>query len=102
MFIGIKHNGCVNRIKYNKIGPAPVAAAWAENGTVAIWNLSTIMARLDNPYSTEAFRDDSPPLQAFTGHTSEGFALDWCKTETGVLASGDCTKVGLYSSSIAI
>jgi len=89
---GIKHNGCVNRIKYNKIGPAPVAAAWAENGTVAIWNLSTIMARLDNPYSTEAFRDDSPPLQAFTGHTSEGFALDWCKTETGVLASGDCTK----------
>ena len=27
-------------------------------------------------------------FEAFTGHESEGFALDWSKTETGVLASG--------------
>merc|ERR1719186_2198165 len=31
---GIKHAGCVNRIKYNRIGPTPVVAAWGENGTV--------------------------------------------------------------------
>ena len=47
--LGIKHAGCVNRIKYNRIGPTPVAAAWAENGTVAVWNLSNVMARLDQP-----------------------------------------------------
>jgi ribosome assembly protein RRB1 len=90
---GIKHSGCVNRIKYNLIGPTPVAAAWAENGTVAVWNLSTAIARLDQHLiSKEVYREEAPPLQAFTGHSTEGFALDWSKTEPGVLASGDCAK----------
>lgn len=88
---GIKHPGCINRIKYNRIGPTPVAAAWAENGTVAVWNLTEIMARLETTESG-VYRQETTPLHAFSGHLSEGFALDWSPTETGVLASGDCTK----------
>jgi len=91
---GIKHSGCINRIKYNRIGPTPVAAAWAENGSVAVWNLTEVMASLDSTFNNtrEVFRQETTPLYAFSGHLSEGFALDWSPTETGVLASGDCTK----------
>jgi len=88
---GIKHAGCVNRVKYAKIGPTPVVAAWGENGTVSIWNLSNVTARLDMP-GKEVFREETTPLQAFTGHETEGFALDWSATEAGVMASGDCSK----------
>lgn len=88
---GIKHSGCINRVKYAKIGPTPVVAAWGENGTVSVWNLSNALSRLDMP-GKEVFRDETDPLQAFTGHGSEGFALDWSSTDSGVLASGDCNK----------
>jgi len=90
---GIRHAGCINRIKYNRIGPTPVAAAWGENGTVAIWNLSSVMSKLDQATnSKEVYREEAPPLQAFSGHLSEGFALDWSQTDPGALASGDCKK----------
>jgi len=88
---GIKHTTCINRIKYAKIGPTPVAATWGENGAVSVWNLSNVMARLDIP-SKEVYREEADPLQAFTGHKTEGFALDWSSTQPGVLASGDCDK----------
>merc|ERR1719500_261419 len=28
---GVKHSGCLNRVRYTCIGPTPVVAAWAEN-----------------------------------------------------------------------
>jgi len=88
---GIKHAGCVNRVKYNKIGPTPVAAAWGENGSVTMWNLSAALARLDMP-GKEVYREETTPLQTFSGHSTEGFALDWSPTEPGQLASGDCSR----------
>ncbi|XP_023327620.1 glutamate-rich WD repeat-containing protein 1 [Eurytemora carolleeae] len=88
---GIKHAGCVNRVKYTKIGPTPVAAAWGENGTVGVWNLTNVLSRLDLP-GKEVYKEETTPLQAFSGHGTEGFALDWSGTESGVLASGDCNK----------
>jgi len=88
---GIKHATCINRIKYTKIGPTPVAAAWGENGAVSVWDLSNVLSRLDLP-GKEVYREESNPLQAFTGHTNEGFALDWSSMFPGMLASGDCDK----------
>jgi len=88
---GIKHPGCVNRVKFNCIGPTPVVAAWSETGSVAVWNLSSSLQKLDLP-GKEVVREEAPPLQAFTGHGSEGFALDWSGADTGVLASGDCNR----------
>jgi len=91
---GIKHNGCINRVRYACIGPTPVAATWSETGTVSIWNLGTCIQKLDEPIqgSKGIFREETTPLQAFAGHQQEGFALDWSNTDSGVLASGDCNK----------
>ena len=50
-----------------------MCAAWSETGSVAVWNLSTVLQRLDMP-AKEVFREEAVPLQvlteeALTGHT---------------------------------
>ena len=75
---GIRHSGCVNRVRYSCIGPTPVVAAWAESGTVSVFNLAPLLERLDLPgKEKEVVRDDCSPLQTFAGHRTEGFAVDW-------------------------
>jgi len=89
---GLKHAGTVNRVRYTSIGPTPVVAAWAESGAVAVWNLAGLLQRLEGPAGGLQQREESSPLQSFTGHTSEGWALDWSRVEAGLLASGDCAR----------
>ena len=89
--VGLKHSGTVNRLKYQLIGPTPVLAAWSETGAVSVWSVSGLLERLEMPGS-EGSRDNTSPLQSFTGHGVEGYALDWSNTDIGVLASGDCSK----------
>nr|XP_033330671.1 glutamate-rich WD repeat-containing protein 1 [Megalopta genalis]XP_033330672.1 glutamate-rich WD repeat-containing protein 1 [Megalopta genalis] len=93
----IKHQGCVNRIRYTKIGQTPLAASWSELGRVHIWNLEEQLRVLENEEQLRAYRkkndkndSDTKPLFTFKGHLSEGYGLDWCSTELGTLASGDC------------
>lgn len=88
---GLKHPGCINRVKFNCIGPTPVVAAWSETGSVSVWNINSLLQKLDLP-GKEVIKEDLTPLQSFTGHQSEGYALDWSQADTGVLASGDSTK----------
>jgi len=80
----IKHDGGVNRVRYTSIGPTPVAAAWSETGVVSLYDLTCLQKR--NGETTTAIQS----AQQF--HLEEGFALDWSRTVTGVLASGDCNK----------
>ncbi|XP_043254975.1 glutamate-rich WD repeat-containing protein 1 isoform X2 [Colletes gigas] len=93
----IKHQGCVNRVKYTKIDETPLAASWSELGRVHIWNLEEQLRVLDNEELLRAYRKKCEksdggvkPLFTFKGHLSEGYSLDWCSTELGTLASGDC------------
>ncbi|XP_076639537.1 WD repeat-containing protein 1 l(2)09851 isoform X2 [Colletes latitarsis] len=93
----IKHQGCVNRVKYTKIDETPLAASWSELGRVHIWNLEEQLRVLDNEEQLRAYRKKCEksdggvkPLFTFKGHLSEGYSLDWCSTEIGTLASGDC------------
>lgn len=66
-------------------------------GRVNIWNLQEQLNAVENSNLLNAYRNksektdaDIKPLFVFKGHISEGFGLDWCRTEPGTLASGDC------------
>ncbi|XP_015183580.1 PREDICTED: glutamate-rich WD repeat-containing protein 1 [Polistes dominula] len=92
----IKHQGCVNRIRCTRIENTTLAASWSELGRVNLWNLNEQLQAVDNTASLLTYRKKCEqsgaikPLYTFNGHLSEGYALDWCPTEKGTLASGDC------------
>ena len=89
---GLKHQGTVNRIRYSLLGPTPVVATWSETGSVSVWNITAALQKLDQPGKESGGREVATPLQSFTGHSAEGFALDWSRADPGLLASGDCNK----------
>ncbi|XP_012231590.2 glutamate-rich WD repeat-containing protein 1 isoform X1 [Linepithema humile] len=93
----IKHQGCVNRVRCTKFGGTTLAASWSELGRVNIWNLQEQLNAIENTDLLTAYRNKCDkgdevikPLYTFKGHSSEGFGLDWCRTDLGTLASGDC------------
>lgn len=91
----IKHNGSVNRIRCTQAGGKTLAASWSESGKVHIWDLTRpLHAVNDSAVMTEYTRNQESPSPVFTfgGHQVEGYAVDWCPTEPGRLATGDCTK----------
>lgn len=93
----IKHQGCVNRVRCTRFGNSCLAASWSELGRVNIWNLEEQLKAIENPvllsnYNKRVEKSDGGPKPVFTfkGHSVEGYGLDWCPTEPGTLASGDC------------
>lgn len=76
-----------------KVGGTILGASWSELGRVNIWNLQEQLNAIENPTLLAIYNkksEDIIPLYTFKGHLSEGFGLDWCRTELGTLASGDC------------
>ncbi|ELT91552.1 hypothetical protein CAPTEDRAFT_155831 [Capitella teleta] len=91
----IKHQGCVNRVRATKVGSEYLAASWSETGKVHIWDLKKPIQALNDAEEMSKFsqKNSSPsPLFTFSGHQVEGFAVDWCKSNPGWLATGDCSK----------
>lgn len=92
----IKHNGCVNRIRATQFNNNTLAASWSELGRVNIFNLNAQLAAVEDPTALKAYEKDgvneAKPLFSFGGHQMEGFAMDWCQTEMGMLATGDCRR----------
>ncbi|XP_041987597.1 glutamate-rich WD repeat-containing protein 1 [Aricia agestis] len=96
-FAFIKHQGCVNRIRATNFKNSVLAASWSELGRVEVWNITQQLQAVDEPallerYNLDSVNNPAKPLYSFTGHQQEGFGLDWCPTEPGVLASGDCRR----------
>jgi len=90
----LKHNGCINRIRFKTIGDTSLAAAWSEQGSVGIWSLDHCMQKVEQPggNTEKDQREATSPLFNFKGHQTEGFAMNWSPTMPGVLATGDCKK----------
>ena len=90
----IKHHGCINRIRFKAIGDTCLAAAWSEQGSVGIWSLDHCIEKVNQPgpNSDKDKRESPSPLFSFRGHQSEGFAMNWSPTMSGVLATGDCKR----------
>lgn len=73
------------------------AASWSEMGRVNIWNLEKQMQAVNDMTTLAKYQKDgetlkTKPVFTFSGHQSEGFAVDWCPTIEGMLATGDCKK----------
>lgn len=71
-----------------------MAACWSELGKVSIWDLTNgLRAVSDTKAMAEFVKNDvQSPVYQFSGHQSEGFALDWSPQVSGQLATGDCQK----------
>ncbi|XP_014248256.1 glutamate-rich WD repeat-containing protein 1 [Cimex lectularius] len=98
----IKHYGCVNRIRTTLIDGKVLAGVWSEMGKVTVVDISPQLQCLVDPTNPlnqrnkkKGVGDPIKPLYVFTGHRGEGYGIDWCPTQQGVLATGDC-KGGLH------
>uniref|UniRef100_UPI00358ECD8C glutamate-rich WD repeat-containing protein 1 n=1 Tax=Myxine glutinosa TaxID=7769 RepID=UPI00358ECD8C len=92
----VPHYGGINRIRVTQFGEVAVAATWSEKGRVDLWDLSPQLGALKSAKALADFvRKEQArvcPVFTFTGHLTEGFALDWSPTVPGRLLSGDCKK----------
>lgn len=93
----IKHQGCVNRIRSTRMENNVFAASWSELGRVNIWNLNEQIQTVNDPnalkrYEKNKTEDTIKPVFTFSGHQQEGYAVDWCQTTPGWLATGDCRR----------
>lgn len=93
--LSFKHTGDVNRIRYSNFSDRRIAASWSSVGTVDIWDLTKHYDLLNNnknssqPHQTVL---DVKPIYSFSGHQTEGYAMDWSPTAPGRLATGSNNK----------
>ncbi|EDS44414.1 glutamate-rich WD repeat-containing protein 1 [Culex quinquefasciatus] len=93
----IKHAGCVNRIRATTFNNTHYVATWSEMGRVNIYNINDQLAAVDDEHACKNYEnnkvgDGVKPDFVFSGHQKEGFAVDWCTTTRGMLATGDCRR----------
>lgn len=72
-------------------GQSQLAASWSDQKKVNIWHLDKTLQLVDDTQVHGKVQDEKP-LFSFGGHLAEGFAMDWCQTTPGRLATGDCVK----------
>ncbi|KAM8927091.1 glutamate-rich WD repeat-containing protein 1 [Pelodytes ibericus] len=92
----VPHYGGINRIRVSTFGETPVAAVWSEKGQVEIYDLRKQIAAVSDSQTLAAFLKEEQskvkPMFSFSGHMTEGFAMDWSSKTPGRLVTGDCNK----------
>ncbi|KAM9723497.1 glutamate-rich WD repeat-containing protein 1 [Menidia menidia] len=91
----LPHYGGINRVRVTQCGQRSLAALWSEKGQVEIFDLQPQLEAVHSSAAMAAFlqqQKEAPALFSFSGHMSEGFALDWSPKVPGRLVSGDCKK----------
>lgn len=85
--VNAPHQGCVNRIRSMPQNPG-IIATMADTCHAHIYDFSESIRSM----MSKGPRAVAPSKAAFTfkGHKSEGYALDWCASAAGRLATGDC------------
>ncbi|XP_073703698.1 glutamate-rich WD repeat-containing protein 1 [Garra rufa] len=89
------HYGGINRVRVTQRGEQTLAAVWSEKGQVEIFDLRPQLEAVHSSAAMSAFikqQKEATPLFSFSGHMSEGFAIDWSPKVPGRLVSGDCKK----------
>ncbi|XP_077115623.1 glutamate-rich WD repeat-containing protein 1 [Ranitomeya variabilis] len=92
----VPHYGGINRIRVSTLMDTPVAAVWSEKGQVEIYDLQKQLAAVSDSQMLAAFLKEEQtkikPVFSFSGHMTEGFAMDWSPKMAGRLITGDCNK----------
>ncbi|XP_039191007.1 glutamate-rich WD repeat-containing protein 1 [Crotalus tigris] len=92
----VPHYGGINRVRVTELGKTQIAAAWSEKGQVDIYDLQHLLVAVSDPQAMAVFLQEEQakikPIFSFTGHMSEGFAMDWSPKKPGTLLTGDCNK----------
>lgn len=91
----LPHYGGINRVRATRCGDVHLAACWSEKGQVEIFDLRPQLEAVHNSAAMASFinqQKEAKALFSFSGHMTEGFALDWSPTVAGRLVSGDCKK----------
>lgn len=61
-----------------------MCAAWNDQGKVQIWNLASALRSLESMQSkNESVKISEKPLFTFSGHGTEGYAMDWSPKTVG-------------------
>ena len=61
---------------------AHIVGTWADTSNVHIWDLSKELASLEGPPLTSGTNTQAP-IHTFSGHSTEGYALDWSSVTPG-------------------
>jgi len=78
------HTTRLSILQAANVGDSNLAATWSETGRVHIWDLTERLADVDRQSAVTAPATSSQPaLYTFSGHQSEGYALDWSNTCPG-------------------
>ncbi|KAM3613675.1 uncharacterized protein V6R79_003407 [Siganus canaliculatus] len=91
----LPHYGGINRVRVTQRSQQSLAAVWSEKGQVEIFDLQRQLEAVHSPAAMATFiaqQKEAAALFSFSGHMSEGFAVDWSPTVPGRLVSGDCKK----------
>ncbi|KAF4088418.1 hypothetical protein AMELA_G00081680 [Ameiurus melas] len=91
----VPHYGGINRVRVTQNGEQSLAAVWCEKGQVEIFDLRPQLEAVHSSAAMAAFikqNKEATPLFSFSGHMTEGFAIDWSPKVPGRLVSGDCKK----------
>lgn len=71
-------------VQVTVVNDVSLAATWAETGTVYIYDFSAELNMVDDQNEvTNYVSTKNSVVQAFSGHQTEGFALDWSPTVKG-------------------
>ncbi|KAF7238840.1 Glutamate-rich WD repeat-containing protein 1 [Varanus komodoensis] len=92
----VPHYGGINRVRVTELGESQIAAVWSEKGQVDIYDLRQPLVAVSDAQAMAAFLREQQakikPVFSFTGHMTEGFAMDWSPKKPGTLLTGDCNK----------
>lgn len=89
------HYGGINRVRVTPFGERSLAAVWSEKGQVEVFDLRPQLEAVHSSAAMAAFvaqQKEATALFSFSGHMTEGFAIDWSPKVPGRLVSGDCKK----------
>ncbi len=99
----LRHNGGVNRVRVMPQRPE-VVATWSDSGAVHLYNIRGVLDSFNRSAGlvdggnaaggassgssrSKIARD---PFFVYSGHSTEGYAMDWSPVNEGHLATGDC------------